>query len=47
MNERLKNLRLIPEVNFRRADGTRGLVGPEEPGGQGAKGTKGARKQIY
>ena len=41
MNERLKNLRLIPEVNFRRAGGTkgvRGARGARRPGGQRAKG---------
>ena len=37
MNERLKNLRLIPEVNFRRAGGTRGAIGA-----RGALGAKGA-----
>ena len=40
MNERLKNLRLIPEVNFRRAGGTRGASGD-----RGAMGGKGARAQ--
>ena len=50
MNERLKNLRLIPEVNFRRAGGTRGPVGPEEPGdqgGQGGQGGQGTRWQNF
>ena len=43
MNERLKNLRLIPEVNFCRAGGTkgasgaRGPKGPRGPGDQLAK----------